>query len=222
MRKNKVVSVICIVLCVVGLIAFMGSGLVEMILLFARGKDFTNNPDAIQKGDFAKATIYSGTQGPIYEISHTESGIPVGTEYYYVVWANDEMILVRAGKLFGKKFALNGYNPYGVKLFGKIKKMDSAMEIDMNRLAKEMQEYGYTSNSLAIRHVYFDNLLIPQAMLRLIVGFLIFGGVALMLTNGKDVPMQDYTQGMKVKAGIGFGLLLAGLLLGLYTTTFLF
>lgn len=218
-KRDSISGVISVIIVGLALIAY----LVFSVINLARvsGIFGIREPEGlINKGEFVSVDA-NYINGPIYTVSHTMNGlIPMGTEYYYEIMdsENGTIYFVRASKSFEKYERSDAV----IKVRGKVRKADSSMSSWMKETNDTYVEAGYRTGFVG-DPVYIDNYVKTSSILSIVALLLVIVGVALIAFSSasrKDVKTFVFKDHVIVGASVIIAI--AGLVLMLYTTTFIF
>ncbi len=187
--------------------------------VFAKTLDeYVANPE---KGMYVTGGIKMA-DGPIYIVTHTVNGIPTAKEYYYSVYTDEgTVVYVRASKGFQKKF-VDGFSSKPVVITGKIRAMDYDVNNALSDDAKAFQDNGYEVATSGDRLLYLDDVMIPQAIMRIVFMFMVAAPIVLMSVIGGNTPVQSMSGGKKTVTTLLILVMMAGLIGLLHTVTYMF
>ena len=218
--KNKISGIIALIIVSALALFVVLSGVVDLGgAVFAKTLDeYVANPE---KGMYVTGGIKMA-DGPIYIVTHTVNGIPTGKEYYYSAYTDEgTVVYVRASKGFQKKF-VDGFSSKPVVITGKIRVMDYDVNNALSDDAKAFQNNGYEVATTGGRLLYLDDVMIPQAIMRIVFMFMVAAPIVLMSVIGGNTPVQNMSGGRKAVTTILILVMMAGLVGLLHTVTFMF
>ena len=218
--KNKIGGTISLIIVGAMVLFIIVSGFIDLGgAVFAKSLDeYVANPE---KGMYVSGGIKLA-DGPIYIVTHTLNGVPTAKEYYYCVYTDEgTVVYVRASKSFQKKF-IDGYSSKPVVITGKIRAMDRDVNNDLSDDAKAFQNNGYEVATTGDRLLYLDNIMISEAIKRILFMFMVLAPIIPMALIGGLTPLQNLSKGRKIVATILILVMMAGLLGLLHTVTFMF
>ncbi len=218
--KNKIGGIISLIIVGAMVLFIIVSGFIDLGgAVFAKTLDeYVANPE---KGMYVTGGIKMA-DGPIYIVTHTLNGIPTGKEYYYSVYTDEgTVVYVRASKGFQKKF-VDGFSSKPVVITGKIRAMDYDVNNALSDDAKAFQDNGYEVATTGDRLLYLDDVMIPQAIMRIVFMFMVAAPIVLMSVIGGNTPVQNMSGGRKAVTTILILVMMAGLVGLLHTVTFMF
>jgi hypothetical protein len=218
--KNRVLGFLSLIIVGGFAIAYIMTGIINLGgAVFAKTLDeYVVNPE---KGMYISGGIKMA-DGPIYIVTHTINGIPTGKEYYYSVYTDEgTVVYVRASKGFQKKF-VDGFSSKPVVITGKIRAMDYDVNNALSDDAKAFQDNGYEVATTGDRLLYLDDVMIPQAIMRIVFMFMVAAPIVLMSVIGGNTPLQNMSGGRKAVTTILILVMMAGLVGLLHTVTFMF
>lgn len=218
--KNKIGGIISLVIVGVMVLFIIVSGFIDLGgAVFAKTLDeYVANPE---KGMYVSGGIKMA-DGPIYIVTHTLNGIPTGKEYYYSVYTDEgTVVYVRASKGFQKKF-VDGFSSKPVVITGKIRAMDYDVNNALSDDAKAFQDNGYEIATTGDRLLYLDDVMIPQAIMRIVFMFMVAAPIVLMSVIGGNTPVQNMSGGRKAVTTILILVMMAGLVGLLHVVTYMF
>ncbi len=218
--KNRISGIIAIV--IVGSVVL---GIVISAFIDLGGAVFAKTLDEYvvkpEKGMYVTGGIKMA-DGPIYIVTHTVNGIPTGKEYYYSVYTDEgTVVYVRASKGFQKKF-VDGFSSKPIVITGRIRAMDYDVNNALSDDAKAFQNNGYEVATTGDRLLYLDDVMIPQAIMRIVFMFMVAAPIVLMSVIGGNTPVQNMSGGRKTVTTILILVMMAGLVGLLHVVTYMF
>ncbi len=181
--------------------------------------DYTTPP---VKGEYLDATFHIG--GEAGTMKHTINFIPVGKEYYYIVFNDDmsQLTFVRADKHWGENFDANtGLASGDVKIKGRVREMDykikKELSGDINYLVGSGIDMATTDDG---DYLYIDALTSKVAILKLsIFGCFIIAAIFgfLLAKVPEDMPGMMSNQKKRSVYGVAIAVFaIAGIVILLH------
>ncbi len=205
-KNSKAASVLGIIL-LIGLAAFLIITSVVDLIGVSGAETLSSTYSTVpEKNSYVEATFHYCDY--VGAMKHTINFIPVGTEYYYLVYTDDsaQAIFVRADKNFIDNFDNDGISYSGVTFSGKVREMDFDMEKEIRSTANEITAYGINvARGDDSSYLYIDARTTKNAVLNLI-GFVavVLAAVFLYIVSKMpaDVPGEMSHQGKAKVFGI--------------------
>ena len=215
MNKKKAVSgILSGILIGAGILAYLISAIINLVHI--SGFVPLKKVDGIlNKGEYVEAELndvdFIGT------VTNTYGFIPTGKEYYYIAFDNktNTAYFIRASRSFK-------YKEGTVTVKGKVRTADSIVKNSfgdrMDELKKDGYKKGYVSDVL-----FIDNTIGFQSVLRIIATVLLAAGIALLIFSpATRKPANTLTPVDKALLALEFIPIVIGLIVAMYTTTFMF
>lgn len=180
------------------------------------------------EGDF-----YYLTDGPVFSMKHSVNFIPIGTEYYYLLYSNDlaSCIFVRASEDYADEFFDEVDIPnadglyYGTHLKGRVRELDSQIVHESSDMINQLNSEGITVITSGSEVLYIDLTTKFQGILRLITSFALLVSLILIIILAKfkgDVEIGQDLGSFKPIGIIAVVLLVASILSMIYSINFIF
>lgn len=216
MEKKKIVSTILSVILIGGglLVYFINAFL--NIIHYTGIIPLKDAERIVNKGEYVQIEIDDITY--IGEVTNTYGFIPTGKEYYYAATDNENnaVYFVRASKSLKSK-----NTPVLIK--GKVRSVDTTVSRTFGD-SVDAKTYEGFYKSYTDQYLMIDCTIGFQSVLCIVATFCILLGIVLMIANPSIVntPVNQLTGPQKAIPAIGIIIIMVGLVLALYTTTFIF
>ena len=170
-KDSKVASVLGIIL-LIGLAVFLiATAIVDLVSMSGVKKlasESVGSPDA---GSYVELTSSFG--GEAGTMKHTINFIPVGTEYYYILFNDDftQAIFVRADKKLKNSFNSSGLTTSPVTVKGKIRTMDYKLKKELANDVNSMSANGIDVAMSDKGEYYFIDAMTTKISVLKLAGF---------------------------------------------------
>ena len=144
--------------------------------------------NGLDRGEIVSGVPAYGIDHYALKVKHTVRGIPVGNDYYfYIIDENDEnALVVRASKDFGKNFDSEYQNSKNVRIKGKVKRMDYKVRSSLS------DNGGYGGD------YYIDLLSNRIAIMWLVVGIVGLLTIIIFVVTNMKKKNDDFFEGTTV------------------------
>ena len=216
MEKKKIVSTILSVILIGGglLVYFINAFL--NIIHYTGIIPLKDAERIVNKGEYVQIEIDDITY--IGEVTNTYGFIPTGKEYYYAATDNENnaVYFVRASKSLKSK-----NTPVLIK--GKVRSVDTTVSRTFGD-SVDAKTYEGFYKSYTNQYLMIDCTIGFQSVLCIVATFCILLGIVLMIANPatRNKQVSELTGPEKIFPAIGIIIIMVGLVLALYTTTFIF
>ena len=214
-KKNKISAILSFIIIGGGILAYVINAFLN-IMHITGIIPLKNAGTLLNKGEFVQVEVddieYIGN------VTNSYGFIPTGKEYYYAATdkENNAVYFVRASKNFRSQ-----NTPVLIK--GKVRSVDSSVSRTFGD-SVDAKTYEGFYKSYTDQYLMIDCTIGFQSVLCIIATFCILLGIVLMLANPaiRNTPVNQLTGPQKALPVIGIIIIMAGLVLALYTTTFIF
>jgi hypothetical protein len=216
MEKKKIVStILSVILIGGGLLAYVINAFLN-IIHYTGIIPLKDAERILNKGEYVQIEIDDISY--IGNVTNSYGFIPTGKEYYYAATDNENnaVYFVRASKSFRFK-----NTPIVIK--GKVRSVDTSVSRSFGD-GVDAKTYEGFYKSYTDQYLMIDCTVGFQSVLCIIATLCIVLGIVLMLANPaiRNTPVNQLTGPQKAIPVIGIIIIMAGLVLALYTTTFIF
>ena len=216
MEKKKIVStILSIILIGGGLLAYVINAFLN-IIHYTGIIPLKDAERIVNKGEYVQIEIDDISY--IGEVTNTYGFIPTGKEYYYAATDNENnaVYFVRASKSLKSK-----NTPVLIK--GKVRSVDTTVSRTFGD-SVDAKTYEGFYKSYTDQYLMIDCTVGFQAVLCIIAALCIILGIVAMIANPsiRNKPVNELTGPEKAFPVIGIIIIMVGLVVALYTTTFIF
>lgn len=216
MEKKKIVStILSFIIIGGGLLAYVISAFLNIIHITGI-IPLKEAGRVLNKGEYVEIEVEDIEF--IGNVTNSYGFIPTGKEYYYVAMdkENNAAYFLRASKNLK-------YKDTPVIIKGKVRSVDSSVSRSFGD-SVDAKTYEGFYKSYTDQYLMIDCTVGFQSILCLIATFCIVLGIVLMIANPaiRNTPVNQLTGPQKALPVIGIIIIMAGLVLALYTTTFIF
>lgn len=233
MKRKGIVWTILGFLILIAIFVFYLFTAVRDLISLGNAKQIESDLTEIQEdGISVEGDFYYLTDGPVFSMKHSVNFIPIGTEYYFLLYSNDlsSCIFVRASEDYAEEFYEEVDTPnadglyYGTHVKGRIRELDSQIVHESSDMIKELYDEGITVITEGSEVLYLDLTTKFQAILRLITSFGLLVSLILIIILAKnkgDVELGSDLGAFKPVGIIAVVILLACIVSMIYSINFI-
>lgn len=216
MEKKKIVStILSIIIIGGGLLAYVINAFLNIIHITGI-IPLKEAGRVLNKGEYVEIEVDDIEF--IGNVTNSYGFIPTGKEYYYVATdkENNAAYFLRASKNLK-------YKDTPVIIKGKVRSVDSSVSRSFGDSVDAKTNEGYYK-SYQGQYLMIDCTVLIQDIICIVAALCMVLGIVLLIANPatRNKPVNQLTGPEKALPTIGILIIMAGLVLALYTTTFIF